>query len=210
MITGGIVTIDAMGCQKDIAESIIHQKADYVLSVKDNQKNLHESIRDCFNLLPKDAVVYRARDGVNQDHGRLEERSIEVMDASILYGLVDRGEWLGIASIAKIISKRESAYEKSEEHRYYISSLSTTNPERILRAIRSHWQIENTLHWSLDVTFKEDGCRVRDENTALNLSWMRKMALSFLKGETSFKASIRRKQLKLWGSPDYFLKVLGI
>jgi predicted transposase YbfD/YdcC len=208
VITGGIVTIDAMGCQREIAKAIIDQKADYVLAVKGNQGSLHEAIGDCFKL--SHAGVYRATDEVNKDHGRIEERTVEVVDASILAGLIDLSQWSGIKSIAKLVAKRESAYERTEETRYYISSLVASDPGVILNAARAHWQIENTLHWSLDVSFREDDCRVRDENTALNLSWMRKMALSFLKAETSFKASIRRKQLKLWSTPDYLLKVLSI
>ncbi len=209
MLSGAIVTIDAMGCQKDIAEAIRDKGADYLLAVKGNQGNLFESIQDCFKLA-KEESLYCTKDPINKDHGRIEERRIDLLPASLLEGLVDLKGWPGMASIAQITSKRESAYEQSEEVRYYISSLPHDNPRRILDAVRAHWQIENTLHWSLDVTFKEDDCRVRDETAALNLSWMRKMALSFLKAETSFKASIRRKQLRLWSSPEYALKVLGI
>ena len=207
MIKGAVITIDAMGCQRDIAAGIIKQEANYVLAVKGNQGELYESIQDCFKLA-KDDSFYTAREGYNKDHGRIEERSIAVLPAKILEGLVDISPWMGIQSIAKVHAKRESAYEKSEEIRYYISSLS--DARSILEASRAHWQIENNLHWSLDVAFREDDCRVRDEHAALNLAWMRKMALSFLKAENSFKASIRRKQLKLWNDPNYALKVLGI
>ena len=94
------------------------------------------------------------------------------------------------------------------EKRYYISSLQADNPLLILKAIRSHWQIENNLHWVLDVTFNEDDCRIRDENAAVNFSWMRKFALGLLKRESTFKASMRRKQRKAASSTDYLAKVI--
>lgn len=212
MIEGAIVTIDAMGCQKDIAAAIREQKADYVLAVKGNQGNMFGSIQDCFKWAASDKSkhkVYEAVDEVGCEHGRIEERKLEVIGVEILKGLVELADWSGIKSIAKITCSRETPYEKSNEARFYISSLAPENPGVLLKAIRAHWSIENQLHWSLDISFREDACRVRDENTALNLSWMRKMALSFLKAETSFKASIRRKQLKLWSSPDYLLKVIS-
>jgi len=211
MIEGAIVTIDAMGCQKEIAAEIKAQKADYVLAVKGNQGNMFESIKDCFKWVASSKnkhKIYEAIDEIGSEHGRIEERKLEVMSAEILKGLVEIEQWSGIKSIAKITCTRESPYETSTETRFYISSLVPESPVVILKAIRAHWSIENQLHWSLDVSFREDACRVRDENTALNLSWMRKMALSFLKAETSFKASIRRKQLKLWSSPDYLLKLI--
>ncbi len=95
------------------------------------------------------------------------------------------------------------------EKRHIISSLSPDNPARILSASRMHWQVKNSLHWSLDVTFNEDNSRIRDENAAVNFSWMRKFALGLLKNETSFKASIRRKQRKVCTSIHYLAKVIG-
>lgn len=109
----------------------------------------------------------------------------------------------------KLIYTSESFGKKSTEIRHYISSLPPANPSKILKAIRLHWGIES-MHWSLDVTFKEDDSRVREKTTALNLSWLRKISLAFLKGETSLKVSIRRKQLKLWNSPQYFFKVFSM
>jgi len=215
MLEGAIVTIDAMGCQKDIAKLIREQKADYVLGLKGNQGNLEESVRDCFKLNDESSIVYTARDEIACEHGRLEERQIEVLGGTVLKGLVDLSQWDSLNSIVKMTYTSEMLNKKVKREQtvtkelFYISSLNPNDPAKILQAVRSHWIIES-MHWSLDVSFKEDACRVRDEMTALNLSWFRKMALSFLKAETSFKASIRRKQLKLWSSPEYFLKVFSM
>lgn len=215
MLEGAIVTIDAMGCQKDIAKLIREQKADYVLGLKRNQGNLEESVRDCFKLNDGSSIIYTTRDEIACEHGRLEERQIEVLAGTILQGLVDLSQWDSLNSIVKMTYTSEALHKKGEKEKatietlFYISSLSPKDPEKILKAIRAHWSIES-MHWSLDVTFKEDDCRVRDETTALNLSWLRKMSLSFLKAEPSFKASIRRKQLKLWSSPKYFLRAFSM
>lgn len=215
MLEGSIVTIDAMGCQKDIAKLIREQKADYVFGLKGNQGNLEESIRDCFKLNDGLFPLHTAQDEISCDHGRLEERQIQVLEGKVLEGLVDLSQWDSLNSIIKmtytseVLNKGAKSEKKITEELFYISSLSATDPAKILRAIRLHWGIES-MHWSLDVTFKEDSCRVREETTALNLSWIRKMSLSFLKAETSLKISIRRKQLKLWSSPNYFLKVFSM
>ena len=117
--------------------------------------------------------------------------------------------WKGLSSIARVIHTSEAEGQTHIEKRFYISSLPAEKPSDILHTVRSHWQIESCLHWSLDVTFREDDCRIRDENAALNMSWLRKFALGLLKNEKSFKiASIRRKQLKVWASPDYLTKIL--
>lgn len=208
-LEGAIVTIDAMGCQREIATVLVAQKADYVFGVKGNQGNLHESIRDCFKLKDFDFARYAAKDEIACEHGRIEVRQVEVLEANILKGLVDLSQWDGLHSIIKMTYINETKTDQvSTEDRYYISSLEPSNPGKILRAIRAHWGIES-MHWSLDVTFKEDSCRVRNHNSALNLNCLRKTALSLLKSETTFKASIRRKQLKLWSTPDYALKVLA-
>lgn len=209
MLEGAIVTIDAMGCQKEIAKLIKEQKADYVLGLKGNQGNLEESVRDCFKLNDGLFPLHTVQDEISCEHGRIEERQLQVLDAKVLEGLVDLSEWNSLASIARMTYTSEAFGKKSTEIRHYISSLPPEDPLKILRAIRLHWGIES-MHWSLDVSFKEDACRVRDETTALNLSWLRKMSLSFLKAETSLKVSIRRKQLKLWNKPDYFLKLFSM
>lgn len=207
VIEGAIITIDALGCQKEIVKAICDKKCDYVLSVKGNQKSLFEGIRDCFdNAETVDSI---AESEVVSKHNRIEKRSVQVLDSCVLEGVVNLHEWKSLNSIVKLTysSTTKSTGLKTTENRYYISSLRYQDAPRILSAIRSHWSIES-MHWSMDVSYGEDSCRIRNETTALNFAWMRKMSLSMLKAETSFKrASIRRKQLKLWGTPDYFLTV---
>jgi predicted transposase YbfD/YdcC len=205
-LNGAIVTIDAMGCQKEIVTQVHERSADYVIGLKGNQGTLYESVRDCFDLTDPEYDVSTVKDEIGCEHGRIEERTLEVLDAQVLEGLVDLSEWSGLTSIAKMTYTHESHGKRTSQTLYYISSLSAQDPTKLLQAIRSHWRIES-MHWSLDVTFREDECRVRDETTALNLSLLRKMSLSLLKKETSFKASIRRKQLKVWSNPDYLLKI---
>lgn len=207
-IAGAIVTIDAMGCQKDIVTQIHEGQADYVIGLKGNQGTLHESVRDCFDLKDPDYRLYSVTDDIGCEHGRIDERTLEVLDARVLEGLIDVSEWRALKSIAKMTYRRETHGKRTVQTLYYISTLSPEYPSKLLRAIRSHWRIES-MHWSLDVTFREDDCRVRDETTALNLSLLRKMSLSLLKNESSFKASIRRKQLKVWANPDYLLKIFN-
>ncbi len=205
-LAGAIVTIDAMGCQKGIVTQIHEGQADYVIGLKGNQGTLYENVRDCFDLKDPEYPLYSVTDDIGCEHGRIEERTLEVLDAHVLEGLIDVSEWRGLKSIAKMTYTRETQGKTTVQTLYYISSLSPDHPDKLLREIRSHWRIES-MHWSLDVTFREDECRVRDETTALNLSLLRKMSLSLLKNEPSFNASIRRKQLKVWANPHYLLKI---
>lgn len=211
-IKGAIVTLDAMGAQEDTVKQIRESDADYVITLKGNQGALHETVKDSFILHDNgsDVIkVHRADAEVIADHGRIEERFIEVMSTEKLKNLIDP-RWTDLKSIGRITYTRtEPTGEIIVEKRHLISSLPPDNPVRILRAARMHWQVENSLHWSLDVTFNEDDCRIRDENAAVNFSWMRKFALGLLKNETSFKASIRRKQRKVCTNIDYLAKVIG-
>jgi len=117
--------------------------------------------------------------------------------------------WQQLNSLIRMTYRREEPAETQLEQRYYISSLAPDNPEVMLKTIRAHWQVENCLHWSLDVSFREDNSRVRNENMAVNMSWLRKFCLGLLKKEGSFKASIRRKQRKVCASPNDLNKILG-
>lgn len=210
-IKGAIVTLDAMGCQEEIISDICDGGADYVVALKGNQGELHEAVKDSFILADKGAMaltVSHATDEINADHGRVDQRTIEVIDACGLKGFID-SRWCKLSSLIRVTLHREEDNTIQSEQRYYISSLTSEAPLTILRAIRQHWQIENCLHWSLDVSFNEDGCRVRDENAALNLSWMRKFALGLLKKDKSFKASIRRKQRKAAACTDYLTRIIA-
>jgi predicted transposase YbfD/YdcC len=211
-IEGAIVTVDAMGCQKAIAEQVITQKADYILRVKDNQSGLLEAMEYAFSLAEKtddkNMVVYRANEQPNNDHGRVETRRCMVLPA--MYLMHRELTWKGMQSLVLIISERENHEGKTTEYRYYISSLNPKDPQKILASVRAHWQIENQLHWLLDVAYREDQSRIRDENTALNFAWLKKTALALLKRATYSKGSIRRKQLAIWAKPDYLIDLLKI
>jgi predicted transposase YbfD/YdcC len=204
------VTLDAMGCQKEIAQQIIDQKGDYILRVKANQGGLLEAVETTFQQADgknyHNMIYHIAKDEINNDHGRLESRICFVLPAMYLIG--KKIKWKGIKSIILLISEREIGSEKTVEYRYYVSSLEPQEAEKIVKAIRSYWQIENNLHWVLDVAYREDQSRIRDENTALNMSWLRKTALGFLKQTPQLKGSIRRKQLALWAKPQHLLDII--
>lgn len=210
-IKGAIVTLDAMGCQEDTVAQICDAGADYVIALKGNQGNLHELVKDSFDMLNNGVTTLlptTAKDEIDGSHGRIDKREIQVISSDKLTNMIDQ-RWKKLNSIACVIHTSESAEQISVEKRYYISSLSAEKPLDILRTIRSHWQIESCLHWSLDVTFREDDCRIRDKKAALNMSWLRKFALGLLRSEKSFKrASIRRKQLKVWADTTYLTKIL--
>lgn len=211
-IEGAIVTLDAMGCQREIAKQIVEQKGDYILRIKENQGGLLEEIEDAFkygeNTDYKNIPHYTASDEVNNDHGRIENRKCIVLPLMSFMTL--KSKWKGLKSLVLIISEREINQEKTVEHRYYISSLEPKDPKKILLSIRAHWQIENNLHWLLDVAYREDQSRIRDENAALNLSWLKKTALGLLKRATNIKGSIRRKQLALWARPECIIDIVQI
>ena len=211
-IKGAIVTIDAMGAQKQIVKKIISQDPDYVISLKGNQGKLHKDVRDAFNLYDqgsKSLRINKASDDIDSMHGRIDERYIETIDTTDFGGYLSN-EFKSLNSVSRVTKKTYCNGSDSTENRYYISSLPASNPLVILRATRSHWQVENNLHWALGVSFNEDKSRVRNENCAINLSWMRKYALGLLKKETSFKASIRRKQRKVAISTEYLAKIIGL
>lgn len=209
-LEGAIVTLDAMGCQRAIAEKIHLLGGDYILAVKGNQGSLEDALEDTIEKVmnqPENArLCYGAVDEIECSHGRIEARECTVLPA--MYKMSLASKWKGIASLIKLTATRDVNDVVTKETRYFISSLNPKEPEKILNAVRSHWHIENKLHWVLDVVFREDDCRVRNENAALNLAWIRKMALAALKKESSFKASIRRKQLKAWADPDYLINIM--
>lgn len=211
-IEGAIVTIDAMGCQKEIAAQVVEQKGDYILRVKANQGTLHDAMGETFRqaeALQYQAMTYfTAQDETNNDHGRIEARRCIILP--IMYLVTMKLKWKGLKSLALVISERETHEGKTTEYRYYISSLDPKQPDKILRSIRDHWQIENNLHWVLDVAYREDQSRIRDENSALNMSWLRKTSLGLLKRAENIKGSIRRKQLAIWAKPEYLIDIVKI
>ncbi len=211
-VEGCIVTIDAMGCQKEVASKILQEKADYVLAVKKNQGRLHEDVHDIFDLARKsgfDSLDHDYYETTNAGHGRVETRRCwAVSDLDHIRYVDDGGQWPGLTTLVMVEGERLVGGKTRVESRYYISSLPN-DASVLLNAVRSHWSIENQLHWSLDVTFNEDGCRVRNGNGAENFSVLRRMALNLLKAEKSTKRSIAGKRKDAAWDNDYLLKVLA-
>lgn len=203
-LDGAIVTIDAMGCQKEIALAIVKKKADYILAVKGNQKELYEPIVDEFKL-SKEAVTYQ--DEIVSEHGRIETRVMEALPIQCIKNQLDLEKWENSKSIAKVTYIDYS--NNMEERRYFISTIDYKEVERIGKSIRSHWNIENNLHWVLDVAFREDESRIRNENAALNFSWFRKMAASLLSKDEK-KISNRKKMLRNWAEPENIMELLYV
>jgi len=200
------VTIDAMGTQKEIAEKIIDNEANYILAVKENQAQLLEEIQDEFKFAKQLEV------SVNEDlgHGRIETRTCSVI--TDFKFIENQNAWKDLASIIRIESIREfknsdKATEKAT--RYYISNLEN-NASVFQTSIRSHWAVENKLHWTLDVAFSEDASRKRNQNAAQNYSVLLKIALNLLKNEKTEKQGIKGKRLKAGWDNQYLLKVLKI
>ena len=207
MIKDCIITIDAMGTQTEIAEKIIDNEADYILAVKENQKQLLEEVKDEFRF----SKSIETDVNIDIGHGRIETRTCSVIsDFSFIKN--ENGKWKGLKQIVKIESIREfkNSNKKPEKStRYYISSLNNKAIE-YQHNIRLHWGIENKLHWTLDVAFSEDSSRKRNENAAQNYSILLKIALNLLKNENTVKQGIAGKRLKAGWNEEYLLKVLNI
>ncbi len=211
-VEGCIVTIDAMGCQKEVASKILEERADYVLAVKRNQGRLHEGVADVFDLARKsgfDSLDHDYHETVNAGHGRVETRRCwAVSDLDHIRYVDDGGQWPGLTTLVMVEGERIVGGKTTVESRYYISSLPN-DASVLLNAVRSHWSIENQLHWSLDVTFNEDGSRVRSGNGAENFSVLRRMALNLLKAEKTTRRSLAGKRKDAAWDNDYLFKVLA-
>jgi predicted transposase YbfD/YdcC len=195
-VKGCIVTIDAMGCQKEIAAAIRAREADYVLAVKDNQPGLYDIIYEAFLAHAEEdftAPSLRRHRSVERSHGRAETREYFIAEAPP--ALTRLRQWQDVRSIGMVTRSRRVGAEETEEIAYYLSSLSP-KVKRFAKAVRGHWGIENRLHWSLDVIFSEDKSRVRKDHSPLNLSMLRRLALAILRKDTSIKDSLRGKRLR--------------
>lgn len=208
-IKGSTITIDAMGCQRKIAEQIHHQGGDYVLAVKENQGKLHAKIAALFAGAKEqgiDTVWHKKEETVDGDHGRIETRCYTVLPLMYLPSFKLR--WKGLQSIAMVESKREIGDRVEEEKRYYITSLKP-EVKAISHAIRRHWGIENKLHWCLDMAFRDDESRARIGHSAENLAVIRHIALNLLKREVTAKVGIKTKRSKAGWDHAYLAKVLA-
>jgi predicted transposase YbfD/YdcC len=199
-ITGAVITMDAMGCQKKIAKQIIKKGGDYVLSLKGNQGSLHDDVKTYFESTLSPEITATTIDG---EHGRIETREIRITDD--ISWLKKNHAWDGLKSIIAVTAKRETAEKTTEETRYFISSLSADNPHKAHYAVRAHWAVENNLHWVLDMAFDEDRNRTRKDYSASNLAVIRHIALNLIKREMTAKVGIKNKRLKAgWD------KVIGV
>jgi predicted transposase YbfD/YdcC len=207
-IAGAIVTIDAMGCQKEIARTIRGRKADYLLALKANHERLFEQVVGfwdgaCARLMKGPDIRYHRE--WSEGHGRTEAR--RCWATSDLGWLEGREEWEGLRSVVFVESERFIGDSLSVETRYYLSSLP--NDAKLLnQAVRSHWGVENSLHWVLDVTFNEDRSRIKKENAPENFGLLRRLALCLLKKEPTSKRSIKGKRLRASWDEDYLRRVL--
>ena len=206
-IKGAIITIDAMGTQKAIAEQIIESEADYVLALKGNQGTLHQAVINYIDEQSEnDFATVTARRHVTEEtgHGRQETRSyIQMPVPRSLPGL---DLWKGLKSMGMVVSECLRNGKKTVEIRYYISSLAV-NVKRFAHAVRSHWGIENSCHWSLDVTYREDESRIQNKHMRENFAWLRRLTLSLLKQHPG-RESVAMKRRSCGWSDDFMLEVL--
>ncbi len=212
-ISGCIITIDAMGCQTAIAGQIVAQQADYVLAVKGNQANLQEDIALSFRLAQQtnfQKVTHSYAQTVNKDHGRVEVRRCwAISGAESLHFLRDADRWPGLQTLAMVTCQRQVNDQTTSETRYYITSLPN-DADRILHAARSHWGVENALHWVLDVVMAEDTSRIRKDHAPENMAALKRLALSLLKQEKTLKRGVQGKRLKAAMNPNYLRLVLSV
>lgn len=211
-VSGCIVTIDAMGCHKEIAKTIVDQGADYVLALKKNQGQLYEDVKELFEYERKEGfedVDYDYHQTLNKGHGRIETRQCwAISDPDHLGYLDEDNKWKKLRSIMMVEAERAIGEHTEVESRYYISSLPN-DARALLEATRGHWGIENCVHWVLDIAFREDESRVRIGNAAENLGTVRRMALNLLKHETTSKGGTAAKRKRAGWDEDYLLKVLS-
>ena len=211
-LSGCIVSIDAIGCQKAIAQQITESGGDYVLALKQNQPQLHEAVETMFTLERQNEFADVAHDfhqTIEKDHGRIETRRCWVVSDPEFLAYMDHDQaWSQLQSLVMVEAKRQLPESTSHATRYFISSLSP-DAKLLLHATRSHWSIENAVHWVLDVAFREDDSRIRKGHAQHNLAILRRLALNLLHREKSAKIGMAAKRKRAGWKTDYLLKVLA-
>lgn len=210
-VQGCIVTIDAMGCQRDIVERIVEKGADYVISLKGNQSALQKEVEALFGEAREESfetVPHAYTETVEKEHGRFERR--RYWTTGMLTVIKEQKKWPSLTSVGMVESERTVDGITSREVRYFISSLPGDDAEKFANAVRSHWTVENNLHWVLDMAFDEDRCRVRKDNAPENMAMLRHVALNLIKADTLVKKGIQtRRKLAGWDE-RYLAHLLGV
>ncbi len=209
-LRGAIVTIDAKGCQKDTAEKSVEGGGDYLLQVKADHKTLHDELKLLFDQADAagfESMCHARHQSVEKEHGRIETRRLDSTWDTAWFA--DRDAWPGLLNFVRVRATRDVNGKASRKDRFYLSSCDGRDAEALLSAARGHWGVENQLHWSLEVTFGVDHCRVRQGHAAENLVRIRRLALGLPKREDRFTAGLKRKRLRCAMDHNYLLKVLG-
>ena len=208
-IKGAIITTDAMGCQKKITKNIVDAEADYILQVKDNHPTLHEELKLLFKEGLRDdclGIAHDFHEHTNGGHGRIETRRIWVTYDISWFS--ERSQWKGLSCFICVEAIRTQQGKTSVERHYYLSSVKAISASEFLTLIRGHWSIENKLHWSLDVNFREDDCRIRKGHSSENFSRLRRLALNLLKKDKTRKVGLKCKTKACSWDHDYLLQIL--
>jgi predicted transposase YbfD/YdcC len=206
-VRGGIVTIDAMGAQKAIAEEVVRGQADYVLALKGNQESVHRAVVEHIDeRLEGDLEGAEELTTTDRGHGREEERTYLQLPAPA--SLPGRGDWKRLKSIGVVTSRRRKGDQEAIEIRYYLCSLPV-DVELFARAVRGHWSVENACHWTLDVTFREDDSRVRERVLGSNITWLYRFTLSILKQHPDRRQSLIMKRRACGWSDAFLMEVIG-
>jgi predicted transposase YbfD/YdcC len=203
-----VVTTDAMGCQKKVAANIVERGGDYILALKGNHDQIYEEVTTFFESETNDNLsefTMKSKSTVEKDHGRIEERTYTLCDQ--ISWIHDLEEWVGLGAIGAVRSQRSIGAVTTTETRYFLTTL--TDITEFADFTRKHWSIENKLHWSLDVCFREDACQIRDVNANKVFAGLRKMALFILDKDKKPQAGKEIRRLKAGWSPDYRLALLN-
>jgi predicted transposase YbfD/YdcC/DNA-binding protein Fis len=213
-IAGCIITIDAMGCQYEIADKIVKKEADYVFSLKGNQETLHEQVKEYWDMLDFNKseaqakyIKFRSVSTYEEKHGRKETRDYAISD-DVKWLHKQFPHWKSINTIGVVESSRDTGKEAKTERRYFVSSLCA-DEELFAHAVRSHWGIENRLHYMLDVIYREDSCRVRKDYSPRTLALIRKIALTIARSDKESRTSVRGRVQQMTWSEDYLESLLG-